>query len=297
MGNGIITTRRVVPGFAEVQPFVIYETSHTKIVFNPEINERGVRGHIMRIRKAPNGNDEDIIPVDFRTLHPNEGVAIELRTDAMKDFYERITQLYDLLEEHGIRSGIRHYIITDPDALIITDQNKAAIIQKLLDADLSEEIWAQLAASNPDVAEKLANAQIQSSRASALATFEAMLEDDTLPEQVWQSFFEDNIWIFGYGLRYQILNLVQAQPHYGGTDFTGRGGERGDFLTHTQGNAKFTCLVEIKTPSTSLLQNTAYRNGVWGVSSELAGAVSQVQVNCAEWENEGSRTERTRDQL
>src|ERR1700679_3398867 len=47
----------------------------------------------------------------------------------------------------------------------------------------------------------------------------------------WQTFFEDNTWIFGYGLRYQFLTTVVAQPSYGGTTVTGRGGQRGDFLT------------------------------------------------------------------
>ena len=55
--------------------------------------------------------------------------------------------------------------------------------------------------------------------------------------------------------------------------------------------------MEIKKPSTDLLQNTEYRNGVWGVSKELSGAVSQVQVNCAKWEIEGPRTDQTREHL
>ena len=37
-------------------------------------------------------------------------------------------------------------------------------------------------------------------------------------------------------------------------------------------------------------------NGVWGASNELTGAVSQIQVNCAQWETD-ARTERNREQL
>jgi len=45
------------------------------------------------------------------------------------------------------------------------------------------------------------------------------------------------------------------------------------------------------------LQNTQYRNGAWGISNELAGAVSQIQVNCAQWEIYDSRFEQNRERL
>lgn len=45
------------------------------------------------------------------------------------------------------------------------------------------------------------------------------------------------------------------------------------------------------------MQHAPYRNGVWSASSELSGAISQVQVNCAEWEITGARTDQNRDAL
>ena len=68
-----------------------------------------------------------------------------------------------------------------------------------------------------------------------------------------KDFFFENEWIFGYGLNYQFLDLITDQPNYGGADFTGSGTQRGDFLAHTEGAARFTVLVEIKTPVTYLL--------------------------------------------
>ena len=58
---------------------------------------------------------------------------------------------------------------------------------------------------------------------------------------------------------------------------------------------RFTTLVEIKKPQEGLLGASRYRNGAWSISNELAGAVSQVQVNCSTWEIEGSRTEANRE--
>lgn len=49
--------------------------------------------------------------------------------------------------------------------------------------------------------------------------------------------------------------------------------------------------------NTPLLRNSQYRNGAWGISKELSGAISQVQVNCAQWEISDSRTEQNREEL
>lgn len=298
MDNEIITTQSITRNFVEIsQEFVLDETPRTKTVFKAEMHPGGIRGHIIRYRKNASGACEEIIPVNFNVLHEDEGVKIDLPTDAVNKLYQKFDELSRLLREYGINYGEHNFAITDARALVITDQNKAEIIRRLLEENLGEEVWAQLAESNPDIATRLANAQLQTDRMVALQRFEALLEDEAAAESDWQEFFEQNTWIFGYGLRYQILRIIQPQPNYGGTNFTGTGGQRGDFLTVTEADARFTCLVEIKKPTTDLLQRTPYRNGVWGTSAELSGAVSQVQVNCAEWEIVGARTDQNRDAL
>ena len=296
MDNDTITTRTIGRGFADVdQEFVLEDKPQTRTVFKAQIHAGGIRGWICRYKKDTGGNNEEIIPTDFRQIRANEGIKIELPTAGVATLYPKCTELARLLEEQGIRYGEQSFTITNADALVITDENKAAIIRKLLDDNLGEEIWTQLAENNPDIATRLANAQLQTDRASVVRQFEEMLDNDSLEEGVWQNFFEENTWIFGYGLRYQILRVEQTQPTYGGSHITGKGGQRGDFLMATDAETKFTCLVEIKRPNTPLLQSTEYRNGVWGVSSEFAGAVSQIQVNCARWEIEGARTDGNRE--
>jgi hypothetical protein len=296
MENEIITTRSLARNFVEVkQDLVLKEEPQTRIVFKAQLCKDGIRGKIFRYKKDIKGNCEEIIPADFRQLHANEGIGIELSTDAVKILYQKIEELKRLLEEQGIRYGEHDFSISGADALVITDQNKATVIRKLLEDNSGEEFWNQLAQNDPDVATRLANSQLQADRTTVLRRFETMLTDENLPESDWQNFFENNTWIFGYGLRYQILRILHSQPNYGGSDVSGSGGQRGDFLTTTEAEKKFTCLVEIKKPNTLLLQNSEYRNGVWGVSSELSGAVSQVQINCAKWEIEGARTDQNRD--
>ncbi len=293
-----ITTQSRGNGFVEVnQEFLLDETPRTKTVFKAAMHPGGIRGDIIRYRKDPSGNCEELVTVNFNSLHENEGIKITLPTEATRILYQSLEGLRVVLDSQGIRYGTHSFTIADADALVINDQNKAGIIQKLLEADLGEEVWEQLVHDNPDIASRLAISKLHEDRVSILQDFEHKLTDETMSESEWQDFFESNTWIFGYGLRYQILRNVQNQPDYGGRNITGTGGQRGDFLTATEAETKFTCLVEIKKPSSALIQRTVYRNGAWGASVELSGAISQVQVNCAQWEIFGSRTEQNREYL
>lgn len=117
-----------------------------------------------------------------------------------------------------------------------------------------------------------------------LEKFKTALDTKVSDERKWQNFFEQNKWIFGYGLDYHILRQEQTQPNYGGTLVNGRGGQRGDYLTSTMGDFSFTVLVEIKTPVALLLQGTKeIRNGAWSLSKDLTDAISQIEANIAMW--------------
>lgn len=298
MDKDKISTKSLGRNFVDVpQEFILEDKPKTRTVFKAEMHSGGVRGHIIRYKKNSNGSCVEIVPTNFNELHSEDGVKIDLPTSALQALYDKITELNQLLATQGIRYGEREYVVTDASSLIITDANKASIIKQLLDKNYGEDVWYQFAEANPDIATRLAFSQIQLSRTQVLEKFEEMLCDESLSEGEWQSFFDENKWIFGYGLRYQMLNITQSQPNYGGVDFTGRGFERGDYLTHTEGDVKFTCLVEIKRPSSALMQPKPYRNGAWAISDELAGAIAQVQANCAEWEISGSRSDQNRDAL
>lgn len=127
-------------------------------------------------------------------------------------------------------------------------------------------------------------------RKERLAEFNTSLKTQATIESWWQDFFERNKWIFGYGLNYQILRQEQSQPNYGGIRVDGKGGQKGDFLTSTDGDLSFTVLVEIKTPDTLLLQGREeIRSGAWSLSKELIDAVSQIQANIDIWDKQGSK--------
>ena len=101
------------------------------------------------------------------------------------------------------------------------------------------------------------------------------------PEAVWQSFFEENTWIFGYGLSYQFLSSLEGkrlEQTVRGADIGGAG-KRVDALMKTRGLINSLCFVEIKRHDTPLLAGESpYRKGAWAPSTEVVGGVAQVQA-------------------
>jgi len=288
MNNDTIITRSVVAGVAEVNDIIIDDSPRTRIVFRPMIHQNGIRGDIIRFRKRSNGELIEPIPLNFNQLNENDGVKIEMKTETLAKLYEEISKLAQLLQDRGVRYGENHFTVVNANSLVITDENRATVIRKLLDS--GDDFWSTLESIDSDFVSNFVENRIHKKRQDSLSVFEDHLNNDDWGEGDWQNFFEENQWIFGYGLEYQILNMHQAQPDYGGRSISGAGGQRGDFLMNSEADIRFTCLVEIKKPSTPLLQNGQYRNGAWGINNELSGAISQVQINAATWEIEGSQS-------
>lgn len=116
-------------------------------------------------------------------------------------------------------------------------------------------------------------------RKKQLEEFKLLLSSNNAQESDWQKFFEKNTWIFGYGLSYIFqtgLNDKKIEQVVSGYDFNS-GGKRVDGLLKTAGIINSLCFIEIKTHKTDLLESRPYRKGCWAISSELSGAVSQIQ--------------------
>jgi len=107
---------------------------------------------------------------------------------------------------------------------------------------------------------------------------------DTKPEKVWQHFFRNNEWIFGYGLDYRFLEILQNEAHTANTDLAGRDGSISDSLL---GCSKFTVLVEIKRPDTPLFESSKNRANSWKLSDNLIESLSQILEQKASWQIKG----------
>lgn len=109
--------------------------------------------------------------------------------------------------------------------------------------------------------------------ATMIERFEKKLEQ-LLTEDHWQHFFQENVFILSL-LFARPVQLLHTQFHAQGSQLNGSGAQVGDFLFRELGQSLV--IIEIKKPSSPLMQARAYRNDkVYGPHAELSGAITQV---------------------
>lgn len=288
-----------------LEPVIIHETTMTRCIFRADTNDKKllegetVSGTIIHQRKRAGDIWEDISEQKLSELKAGEGVKLHFKSEHIKKFYDGLTKLY-ALSQKGVQLGRNEYFVAERDRIIEVPENRQGFVRELLKRDFGTEVWNQIVSDKPDLATRLSYSRIHEERQNALKEFEFNIQRNE-DEKYWQNFFNSNSWIFGYGLKYVFLDILQREASYGGRNFTGKGDEVGDFLCKTEANVRFTVLVEIKRPDTSLFSMEKgspkyYRNGVCQLSPEFTGAVSQLQVNCSAWERD-SRTQENYEQL
>ncbi len=135
-------------------------------------------------------------------------------------------------------------------------------------------------------------------RQAAVTEFEDHLTKDSWSEKEWQAFFERETWIFGHALDFRFLHILQREALVGGKTIANKDGQVIDFLMASGAeNARFTALVDIKTPSALLLQANKYRNRTYAPGDDLSGGVAQLQSNCQTWITDGAQSPVTVKQL
>jgi hypothetical protein len=92
-------------------------------------------------------------------------------------------------------------------------------------------------------------------------------------EKVWQYFFEQNEWIFGYGLDYKFQAILQREFAASTSEADGSSTVFSDYLI---GDKRFTSFIEIKKPTTKLFGNEINRSNSWRLSNDLIDSVSQI---------------------
>jgi hypothetical protein len=285
----LITTRSVARGFAEVADVELRTTARTRILFRAGLHAGGVRGFIIRQKRGKDGTWKDANEVNFNSVPADCGVSIELDTEATSKLYEGLSQLR-LLHQRGIDSGEQTYVVgTQDETIVVNDRNKTQAIQALLDRGHSEEFWYALIKSDPDLASRLAMAQVQFKREQAIVEFEASLTQHADNEGYWQQFFEAQPWILQGAFSAPVFQL-RGETYLGGKlplGRQGRGGVATDFLFADDSTKSF-AVVEIKKPDAKLVgplyrgeDESGFDNEVYAMHSDLTGAVVQTRNQIA----------------
>ncbi len=289
------------------RPVILEQTGNTRRIFHGQVAKSpdgiwAIRGWIVAERRAKNGWHQVEDATKLSELKGGDLLKLELRTEHVKKLYQGLTALHEVAEIVGLEQRGTKLMVGKADELVhIQEKDLKAVIEKLISERRGPEFWKLLVDLEPDLASQLADAQIQRNRRYGLQIFKEHLDVLDWNEPAWEKFFQTNQWIFGYGLRYQFLSQLKNQAYYGGTNFTGKGGQKGEFLMSTEAWQRFTVLVEIKRPDSSIFATDSkekpYRRGVPGFHADFANAVSQVQVNARTWALEGSRRERDQELL
>lgn len=287
-----------------LEPIIIYEKDRTRFIFIAETNDakidigETVSGTFVYQRKLQNDDWETVNEIKLSEIKSGESIKWHFNSEQTKRLYDGLAKLYTVANK-GIPLGITEWTVADADKIIEAPQDRIEFIKELLKKNYGQEVWDQLVNENPDLATKLSYGRLQAERQKSIQIFKKNIELDN-PEGFWQKYFSENDWIFGYGLRYVFLQMLTDQPNYGQANYTGKGNQRGDFLVNTSACVKYTILVEIKRPNSSIFKKESgsikdYRNGASLFSDEFIGAVSQMQVNCMSWEKTARQDENNED--
>ena len=210
--------------------------------------------------------------------------------------YDRMTGISKFTCSLSLRelSGLYHHL----SKYSMVREIEASMTGKFVEVSgNTEELLSLLSVANDDalipalksiIGNRLTNDDVNTilGRRDSLQTFKEMLEDSgSFTEPQWQAFFESNEWIFGYGLKYRYLQILQREAHISRTDLGGGNDVISDFLLSDN---RFTKLVELKTPATGLFENRRNRSDSWRLSTALTDAVSQILAQKANWELEGA---------
>ncbi len=109
------------------------------------------------------------------------------------------------------------------------------------------------------------------------ATLAEWEQNKTCKDEVgfWQTFFQRRPYILSQLFSYPIV-IMEGSAFLGGTGTNRKGSKLVDFLVKNK-LTKNTAIIEIKTPMTPLVRNTAYRpNSVFAIHAEVTGAIVQA---------------------
>lgn len=281
-----IHTHYIKGGLAASDEIVLSQQAKTRTIFRPAVHGKGVRGFVIRQKIGADGRWKDTNEVDFRSLPPDCGVAIELDTNATQRLYHRLGLLYQVREK-GVGFGDQELVVARPEEVIeVSDTNKRTVIQQILDKGYSDDFWDDLAARNPDLARQYAQAQLQADREAVVVEFEESLATHADDEAYWQQFFEANPWILQYVFAAPVF-YIDGETYVGGKSSRGRNGSGGvatDFLLGDESTKSF-AVVDIKTPGSNLVgsiyrgdRGSGQTNEIYSMHKDLSGGLVQVRT-------------------
>ena len=276
----------------------LYSTTLNKIkFFNIQTSaEKGVGLQVspqIRLTLTYHNENDEIISYKISKWKFEKGIYNETEKVFFSKFdLVRLLELNKFISDLDLGSIVQRRLVVSED-ISFTDQDEfLKKIKTFATTKEGQESLLSLVQSGNLFSTDIAN---MSFRKNELETFEKLLKDEiyfnqyteenkidkTKPEKTWQFFFKKNEWIFGYGIDYKFLEILQAEANVGIPDVGNHGSVFSDTLL---GDVDFATLIELKRPDTPLFKKDTNRTNAWKLSQEIFDAFSQILEQKASWQ-------------
>lgn len=282
---------------AKTDDIVLREKQLVRLVFRPILVQNdqdpaaAVKGTFVYQRKSKSQLWKDVPPASLATLKTGEEYRLELHSAELLTLFNELTALYEIHRDAGIPRGQTQYIKAQGTVAALSSMSDdelraviggadslgpnavARLIRWASDADNFVLLFDRLERLEPNSLKNL-------NAALGVAVLKRALEKwshnrDNADEDFWQSMLAGQAFVLEQIFSLPIV-VIQEKAYVGGKSIANSGGHIADFLVKNA-ITNVVGLIEIKTPKTRLL-GSAYRSGVYNVSSDMTGAIQQVLV-------------------
>ncbi|MGH8503801.1 MAG: Shedu immune nuclease family protein [Gammaproteobacteria bacterium] len=284
---------------AEAEPVILRETETTRLVLKPWLVNNAqnpsatIKGVFVFQRKRKGEGWEDNATVPLSKLKSGEAYKLELKANELHELLSHAAGLYRSYRKLGLPTGKIHFIKLRADQDDVRDLQEldiarwieiarragvdgvSGLLEWLSGLDNATEIIGHLARLDVNSLGQI-NSLVG---VTMIRNAMKLWQDNKLnsSEDFWQSQLQRHAFVLSQLFAYPVI-LFKGKAYVGGKGFNNTGGHIADFLMSNQ-LTRNAILVEIKTPVSKLLGKEYRSGGVYAVSSELSGAISQVLTN------------------
>ena len=283
----------VANGVAACDDIVLRQGPKSRLLFRAKLVDKpgtddGVRGKLILQKKASKKTWDECDTIDLRRLKAGQGVAIEMKSADVAQLRQALHELQWLVDVYGIESDTRFVGVREN---IFGFLNGKPPVEVIAARDGSEDevaaaIEAVLRQANPSgIVEALKDADIddllQYRGQIGVSALDQLIDEwKQMPEDATELDWQRLLSRYSFALCqvfYAPTVVIEDEAYVGGKKVDNAGGSVVDFLLRNEITER-AHLIEIKKPTSRLLQSAEYRNGVWGAGKELVGAVAQVMT-------------------
>lgn len=287
------------PDSATVEPIVLRPGDVSRMVFKPQLvnnkqdENKPVRGHLLWQRRTPSEKGEewaDESTLKLSSMTAGSGIKLELTTDELYLLTQAVRGLYGVFWKHGksLPTTGEEFDLADyaQAAKTLDALDSAAQVIEAAGQDGFVSLLKWLAGNKNslkviDALPKLELADLAEINSMAgigmlrkvLAIWQA--NKTNADEGFWQATLQQYSFVFSQVFSTPVV-VFGTKAYVGGKNLEGAGGKEPDFLLKNE-LTSHVLIVEIKTPETPLLGQSAYRPpDVFAVSRDVSGAVGQI---------------------